>query len=107
GPTRPEALRSLEGLDQVLRILQEVARVAPRRYDLVVLSDHGQALGDTFEQVAGRSLLDTVRACMQAPGADGVQSATDEDWGPLNALLASVLGASGDVGGAGQVVDRR
>ena len=96
GPTRPESLRSLEGLDQVLRILDEVAQVAPRAYDVVVLSDHGQALGATFEQVEGRSLLQTVRALMAEPGVDGVESADGEDWGPLNTLLTSVLGRSSD-----------
>ncbi|GIG38502.1 alkaline phosphatase family protein [Cellulomonas phragmiteti] len=96
GPTRPESLRSLEGLDQVLRVLEGVVRVAPRAYDLVVLSDHGQTLGATFEQVEGRTLLDTVRALMADPGARGLQSADGEDWGPLNALLTGVLGRPGD-----------
>lgn len=96
GPTRPEALRSLEGLDQVLRVLEQVARAAPRDYDVVVLSDHGQTLGATFEQVEGRSLLDTVRLLMAEPGAHGVQSTDGEDWGPLNALLTGVLGGPGD-----------
>ncbi|QCB93935.1 alkaline phosphatase family protein [Cellulomonas shaoxiangyii] len=90
GPTRPESLRSLEGLDQVLRLLEQVADAAPRAYDVVVLSDHGQALGPTFEEVEGRSLLATVRALMAEPGAAGVQSAGGEAWGPLNALLTSV-----------------
>ncbi|MBF0686612.1 MAG: alkaline phosphatase family protein [Cellulomonas sp.] len=96
GPTRPESLRSLEGLDQVLRILEEVARIAPRAYDLVVLSDHGQTLGATFEQVEGRSLLDTVRALMADPDAEGLQSTDGEQWGPVNALLTGVLGRPGD-----------
>lgn len=96
GPTRPESLRSLEGLDQVLRILEEVARVAPRAYDVVVLSDHGQTLGATFEQVEGRTLLDTVRALMAEPGIEGLESADGEDWGPLNTLLTSALGGPGD-----------
>ena len=96
GPTRPESLRSLEGLDQVVRILDEVAPLAPRRYDVVVLSDHGQTLGATFDQVEGRSLLETVRALMAEPGLEGVESADGEGWGPLNALLTSVLGRSAD-----------
>ncbi|UZN04899.1 alkaline phosphatase family protein [Cellulomonas sp. S1-8] len=109
GPTRPESLRSLEGLDQVLRVLDEVARVAPRDYDVVVLSDHGQTLGATFEQVEGRSLLDTVRALMAEPGLRGVESADGEEWGPLNTLLSSVLGRPGDpvVLGPDAAADRR
>lgn len=97
GPTRPEALRALEGLDQVLGLLEQVVLVAPRAYEVVVLSDHGQALGPTFAQVEGRSLLATVRALMAEPepGAAGVQSAGGEAWGPVNALLTSAFGRGG------------
>lgn len=87
GPTRPEALRAVEGLDGVLATLTRVALVAPRDYQVVVLSDHGQSLGPTFEQVEGRRLVDTVRALMSAPPDAGVQTESAEDWGPVNALL--------------------
>ncbi|MBT0995781.1 alkaline phosphatase family protein [Cellulomonas sp. DKR-3] len=95
GPSRPESLRALEGLDRVLRTLEQAVAVAPRDYRVVVLSDHGQALGATFEQVEGRSLLDTVRDLMDEPHAKGVESGTGEDWGPLNALVTSVVGTGG------------
>ena len=92
GPTRPESLRALEGLDRVLHTLEQAVAAAPRRYRIVVLSDHGQTLGATFEQVEGRTLLDAVRAFMAEPQADGVASGTGEDWGPLNALLTNAFG---------------
>ncbi|MDM7832074.1 alkaline phosphatase family protein [Cellulomonas edaphi] len=91
GPTRPESMRALEGLDRVLGILERAVEVAPRSYRIVVLSDHGQTLGATFEQEEGRSLLDAVRALMAAPAAEGVTSHDGEDWGPLNALLTSAF----------------
>ncbi|KRD41681.1 phosphodiesterase [Cellulomonas sp. Root930] len=94
GPTRPESLRSLEGLDRVLGTLERVAAVAPRDYEIVVLSDHGQALGATYEQLGGETLLDSVRAHMAEPAADGVESSTGEDWGQLNALVNSALNLS-------------
>lgn len=94
GPTRPESLRSLEGLDRVLGTLERVVAVAPRDYEIVVLSDHGQALGATYEQLGGETLLDTVRALMAEPAADGVESSTGEDWGLLNALVNSALNLS-------------
>jgi len=88
GPTRPEALRCVEGLDGVLATLTTVAEVAGRRYETVVCSDHGQALGPTFDQLEGRSLLDVVRELMAEPQAPAVSSVPNEDWGPVNALLA-------------------
>ena len=98
GPTRPESLRSLEGLDRVLGTLERVVAVAPRDYEIVVLSDHGQALGATYEQLGGETLLDSVRALMAEPAADGVESGTGEDWGPLNALVNSALNLSRGLG---------
>ncbi len=92
GPTRPESLRALEGLDGVLGTLERVLAWAPRRYRVVVLSDHGQSLGATFEQVEGRSLLDTVRDLMAQPDAPGVTSAGGEDFGPLTMLLSRLVG---------------
>ena len=76
GPTRPESLRSLEGLDRVLGTFERVVAVAPRDYEIVVVSDHGQALGATYEQRGGETLLDSVRALMAEPAADGVESDT-------------------------------
>lgn len=94
GPTRPESLRALEGLDGVLGTLERVLPWVPREYAVVVLSDHGQALGAPFTQVAGASLLDIVRDLMAAPDAAGLASGGGEDFGQLDALLSSLFGRS-------------
>lgn len=91
GPTRPEALRSLEGLDGVVSLLEQVAVRSERDYEIVVLSDHGQSLGSTFRQVEGRELVEVVRSLMDTRGEETVQARDDEEWGPLNTLLTSVL----------------
>lgn len=96
GPTRPESLRALEGLDRVLDTLGRVVDAAPRDYRMVVLSDHGQSLGPTFEQVSGRSLVEAVQRLMADPGIDAVQAAGDEEWGPLNAFLSSAVARRGE-----------
>ena len=97
GPVRPESLRALEGLDRVLAILAQVADHAPRRYGIVVLSDHGQSLGATFEQVEGASLVDVVQHLMDDDAGPpvGASPAPDagEEWSPLNSLLSGSGGA--------------
>lgn len=102
GPLRPESMRALEGLDGVLGLWEQVAALAPRRYEIVVVSDHGQSLGATFEQVVGRSFLAEVRRLMALAGGqgagvvgsegtvDGRRRATapdSEEWGPANTAL--------------------
>ena len=90
GVAREESLRSMEGVDKVIGMLEKVSKQAPRPYDFVVLSDHGQSQGATFLQRYGESLEDIVRGLMG--GADGVAAATgnDEDYGPLNIFLSDL-----------------
>ncbi|GAA3216187.1 alkaline phosphatase family protein [Oerskovia jenensis] len=111
GPLRPEAMRALEGLDRVVGLWEQVAHAAPRRYEIVVLSDHGQSLGATFEQVVGRSFLDEVRRLMatrptagerrrRASGVRSPASADSETWGAVNTAL-NALGRGGTEEGRG------
>jgi uncharacterized membrane protein YvlD (DUF360 family) len=73
GPARPEALASLDGIDGVLAVLEEVAAAAPRPYRFVVLSDHGQSQGATFRQRYGLTLEDLLAG--ELPGEDVVVAA--------------------------------
>ena len=56
GPERAEAIDALEGIDRAIGSLLKAARYTGRPYRMVVLSDHGQCLGASFEQRYGRSL---------------------------------------------------
>src|SRR5947209_17460276 len=53
GPMRSESLASLAGIDRSIHALQRIASAAPRPYEFVVLSDHGQSQGETFRQRCG------------------------------------------------------
>ena len=103
GPARPEAMRTLEGLDRVLGMLHRLRREAARRYQIVVLSDHGQSQGATFRQRYGETLEEVVRAGAR-PGADGDPSAdggsTAEEWGRVNVLLTGMAHQRGVKGAA-------
>jgi uncharacterized membrane protein YvlD (DUF360 family) len=90
GVVRPESLRSLEGLDGVLGLLEKAAARAPRPYHFVVLSDHGQSQGATFLQRTGRSLQDTVEALLDATGPVLDATSAVEEWGPVNVFLSQL-----------------
>ena len=98
GPERPESLDALDGIDRQIRILEKVARDAPRPYEFVVLADHGQTLGATFLQRYGLTLEDLVRSLMGGPSSVAAATAQVEDWGPLNAFLSEVSQTSGIAG---------
>ena len=65
GMFRPESLAALDGLDRTLGSLAQLAGHAPRRYRLVVLSDHGQSQGTPFADRYGQSLADLCAELMQ------------------------------------------
>lgn len=62
GPTGRDAAKVLQRLDRSLALIENVAEHAPRRYRIVVLSDHGQSPGETFRTRYGLTLGDLVRA---------------------------------------------
>lgn len=62
GPHSHDAEKVLHRLDRSLALLAQVAEHAPRPYRIVVLSDHGQSPGDTFQGRYGLSLGNLVRA---------------------------------------------
>jgi len=54
GPRHPRALRSLRRIDDSIKQIWRVCRRVPEhRYDLYVLSDHGQAHTKLFDELAG------------------------------------------------------
>ncbi|WP_225846115.1 phage holin family protein [Streptomyces sp. HPF1205] len=62
GPRSKDARKVLSRLDRSVRLIADATRYAPRPYRIVLLSDHGQSPGDTFEGAFGLHLRDLVRA---------------------------------------------
>jgi len=60
GVERADTLEALRKLDQRFAMIDRARRYAPRPYDIVVLSDHGQTQGATFRQRNGYGLDDLV-----------------------------------------------
>jgi uncharacterized membrane protein YvlD (DUF360 family) len=60
GLQRADTLEALRKLDQQFGNLERARRYAPRPYEIVVLSDHGQTQGATFKQRNGYGLDDLV-----------------------------------------------
>jgi len=108
GVLRPESLEALEAIDAVLHQLEQVAAAAPRRYRIVIVSDHGQSQGAIFADRYGEDL-----AALVARLADSDVAASDdsvEGWGRTQALVDE-LASPGSVGGrrmtsASQAMDK-
>lgn len=62
GPHGHDTDRVLARLDRSIALIAKVAEHAPRPYRIVLLSDHGQSPGETFEGAYGLTLRDLVRA---------------------------------------------
>ncbi|HEX7290649.1 MAG TPA: alkaline phosphatase family protein, partial [Conexibacter sp.] len=61
GVERPDALATLRRVDRAIARIAAAVEHAPRPYELVVLSDHGQSQGATFLQRYGETLEQLVQ----------------------------------------------
>jgi hypothetical protein len=101
GLAAPDALDTLRRTDDQLERLVATFDRAPRPYYVVVLADHGQTQGATFEQRYGEELGDVVRRL--ASGAVATPVLAEEGWNNVNGLLTD---AAHDDSTLGKVVKR-
>jgi uncharacterized membrane protein YvlD (DUF360 family) len=89
GPWTTDAFKVLRQYDRVIaRVKDIIERKAPRPYDLLILSDHGQSFGHTFLQRYGYSLKELVERYV--PQGTTVGQTTGGDDGTLQ--LTSLAG---------------
>jgi uncharacterized membrane protein YvlD (DUF360 family) len=89
GVARAESLQSLGGLDQVVGILMSARKLAPRPYEIILVSDHGQSQGTTFKQLHdGRSLQELVAQLTDDSHVDA-ESAPPEQYSGATYLLGN------------------
>jgi type I phosphodiesterase/nucleotide pyrophosphatase/superfamily IV 4 TMS phage holin len=90
GIERHDTLAVLRQVDRQIRRVEAAVPDAPRPYRLVVLSDHGQSQGATFEDRFGISLEDLVRSAGEAEDVAGAAGGEDESLAYLSAGLTEV-----------------
>jgi uncharacterized membrane protein YvlD (DUF360 family) len=97
GIERFDALAVVRSIDQQLGRLHRAARLAPRDYRLVVLSDHGVTQGWAFTNRFGESIEQLVgRLCGATPPAAGSREQKTGAW-QLGAALAEASAGSGPI----------
>jgi uncharacterized membrane protein YvlD (DUF360 family) len=94
GPWTTDAFSVLKRLDRVVAQTRDViARKAPRPYELLLLSDHGQSFGATFKQRYGMDLKGFIESQLPS-GARVAQSLGGDDGGPgIGAIGAELQNA--------------
>jgi uncharacterized membrane protein YvlD (DUF360 family) len=79
GLERGDTLEALRKLDAQIGRIERARRFAPRPYEIVVLSDHGQTQGATFRQRNGYSLEDLVRRHVEVIDVEGLAGGDEQD----------------------------
>ncbi len=91
GPWTKDAFGELKRYDRVIaQIRRTIQEKAPRPYDLVILSDHGQSFGPTFLMRYGVSLKEFIE--QQLPQGVTVAQSMGGDTG-----MTSLTGVSGEL----------
>jgi len=104
GLERADTLEALRKLDQQFGRIVRARRFAPRPYELVVLSDHGQTQGATFKQRNGYTLGELVERSIEAGtvshvgGADESDAAAAHAWGEATGRVREQDVAERDAG---------
>jgi hypothetical protein len=79
GLERADTLEALRKLDQQFGRIDRARRFAPRPYEIVVLSDHGQTQGATFKQRNGYGLDELVQRSLESADVTALASGDEHD----------------------------
>ena len=109
GLERADTLEVLRKIDQQIGQIARARRYAPRPYEIVVLSDHGQTQGATFKQRNGYGLDELVRRSLRGRTVSPVRSGDENDTAVTRAFeeatgRAGKKRAKNDVSGEDVVV---
>jgi uncharacterized membrane protein YvlD (DUF360 family) len=79
GLERSDTLEALRKLDNKFQLIELACRYAPRPYEIVVLSDHGQTQGATFKQRNGYGLDDLVERSLAQGDVSGIAGGDEQN----------------------------
>ena len=79
GLERSDTLEALRKLDEQFGRIERARRYAPRPYEIVVLSDHGQTQGATFKQRNGYGLDELVRRSVDSATVSPMSGGDEND----------------------------
>ena len=97
GLERADTLEALRKLDQQFGRIDRARQYAPRPYEIVVLSDHGQTQGATFKQRNGYGLDDLVQRSLET--GDVAEFAGGDEQ---SAMVGHALGEATGTGASGK-----
>ena len=78
GLERADTLEALRKLDDQFAQIERARRYAPRPYEIVVLSDHGQTQGATFKQRNGYGLDELVERSLARGDVSGIAGGDEQ-----------------------------
>jgi uncharacterized membrane protein YvlD (DUF360 family) len=79
GLERTDTLEALRKLDDHFGQVERARRYAPRPYEIVVLSDHGQTQGATFKQRNGYGLDELVERSLSRGDVEGIAGGDEQN----------------------------
>jgi hypothetical protein len=86
GPHTFDAMSTLGGIDrQIRKIHRTISKKAPRHYDLVVLSDHGQTKSIPFSKLYGQTVAGLIEGKLKTP------SSQTGGYSPESTYLSTLL----------------
>jgi len=94
GLERADTLEALRKLDDHFGQIERARRYAPRPYEIVVLSDHGQTQGATFKQRNGYGLDELVERSLAAGAVAGIAGG-DEQHAMVGNAVGEATGTKG------------
>lgn len=100
GVEDPDAMKTLRKIDKCFARLKQAAGESPRRYQFVILSDHGQTNGATFKQRYGVTLEENIPNLL--PHDLKTYSALDTkgDWSHVSSAMTDLANKDEKVTGA-------